>query len=140
LTREIDPEAIENGNLTWEEAEYLRVRGQLPAGYEMPDPPEGEEDEEEASSESRVTPLEEQTVPVMGDAGGIVEDEGEYSGVGSEYSNEEGWNNDKRRAELAKRGLSVAGNKEEMVGRLRRFDSDELFEEDYEEEETEESV
>lgn len=139
MTREIDPEAIENGELTWEEAEYLRVRGQLPAGYEMPENPEGEEDEEDTASESKVTPLEEQTVPVMGDSGGIVpeEDDEGLSGVGSEYSNEDGFNNDKRRAELAKRGLSVAGNKEEMIGRLRRYDSDELFEEDYAEEEAE---
>jgi len=41
-------------------------------------------------------------------------------------------NNDKRRAELAKRGLSVAGNKEVMISRLRRFDSEELYDDDYE--------
>jgi hypothetical protein len=139
LTREIDPEAIESGDLTWEEAEYLRVRGKLPEGFEMPEAPEGEEEEEPSEPTSRVTPLEDQTVPVMEDAGGIVleEDDEGLSGVGSDYSNEEGWNNEKRRAELAKRGLSVAGNKEEMIGRLRRHDSDELFEDDYEQEEAE---
>jgi hypothetical protein len=135
LSREIDPEAIENGTLTWEEAEYLRVRGQLPADYEMPDEPEGEDEEEAPLRTSRVTPLEEQSVPVMGDNGGIVDedDESGYSGVGSDYT--DGWNNDRRRAELAKRSLSVAGNKEEMISRLRRFDSDELYEDDYEAEE-----
>ena len=135
MSREIDPEAIENGTLTWEEAEYLRVRGQLPADYEMPEEPEGEDEEEASQPTSRVTPLEEQSVPVMGDNGGIVDedDESGYSGVGSDYT--DGWNNDRRRAELAKRSLSVAGNKEEMISRLRRFDSDELYEDDYEAEE-----
>jgi hypothetical protein len=68
----------------------------------------------------------------MGNRGGIVEDEDDegLSGVGSDYT--DGWNNDRRRTELAKRGLSVAGNKEEMTGRLRRYDSDELYEDDYE--------
>jgi hypothetical protein len=61
------------------------------------------------------------------------DDESGYSGVGSDYT--DGWNNDRRRAELAKRSLSVAGNKEEMISRLRRFDSDELYEDDYEAEE-----
>ena len=131
MTREIDPEAIESGDLTWEEAEYLRVRGQLPADYEMPDEPEGEEEEgDDSPPTSRVTPLEDQSVPVMGNAGGIVEDDDGLSGVGSDYS--DGWNNDSRRAELAKRDLSVAGNKEEMISRLRRYDSDELTEDDYE--------
>lgn len=166
MTREIDPQAIEDETLTWEEYEYLRVRGKLPADYPEMEPPEDDGDEEEAeykpskvvpldeqtvpemledddtSAEdraeympSKVIPLEEQSVPVMGNKGGIVEDSGELEGVGSDYSNEEGWNNDKRRAELAKRGLVVTGNKEEMIGRLRRYDADELYEDDLEDEE-----
>lgn len=136
MTREIDPDDIANENLSYEEYEYLRVRGRLPKGYPAMDPPddEGGEDDEDQSEylPSRVTPLEDQSVPVMGNRGGIVEDSGELDGVGGNYSNEEGWNNDKRRAELAKRGLSVAGNKEVMISRLRRFDSEELYDDDYE--------
>ena len=135
--RDIDPDDIATGNLTFAEAEYLRVRGRLPADYEMPDNDEGEDEGEESDDylPSRVTPLEEQSVPVMGNNGGIVDDEDGFSGVGSNYSKEEGWNNDKRRVELAKRGLSVDGNMEVMVSRLRRSDSDELSDDDYETEE-----
>lgn len=135
MTREIDQEAIDNETLSYAEAEYLRVRGQLPEGYPMPDPEDdGEEDDDEQSDylPSRATPLEEQTVPVMGNKGGIVDDSDGLEGVGGNYSKDEGWNNDKRRAELAKRGLSTDGNMDEMIGRLRRSDSDELLEDDYE--------
>lgn len=159
MTREIDPQAIEDETLTWEEYEYLRVRGRLPDDYPEMEPPEDDGDDEQAEylpskvvpldeqtvplmeeddedkaeyKPSKSTPLEEQSVPVMGNKGGIVEEDGELEGVGSDYSNEEGWNNDKRRAELAKRGLVVSGNKEEMIGRLRRYDADELYEDDLE--------
>ena len=74
MTREIDPEAIENESLTWEEYEYLRVRGRLPEGYPAMDPPEEDEEDEEDQSDylpSKATPLEDQSVPVMGNRGGI---------------------------------------------------------------------
>jgi len=94
MTREIDPDDIANENLSYEEYEYLRVRGRLPKGYPAMDPPddEGGEDDEDQSEylPSRVTPLEDQSVPVMGNRGGIVEDSGELDGVGGNYSNEEG--------------------------------------------------
>lgn len=38
---------------------------------------------------------------------------------------EEGWNNDRRRAELSSRGLSVEGNKEELIERLLASDNQE---------------
>ena len=134
MTREIDQEAIDNETLSWDEAEYLRVRGRLPAGYPMPDPEDDGGDDEEDQSDylpSRATPLEEQTVPVMGNKGGIVDDSDGLEGVGGNYSKDEGWNNDKRRAELAKRELSTDGNMEEMIARLRRSDSNELLDDDY---------
>lgn len=134
--RDIDPDDIASGNLSFAEAEYLRVRGRLPADYEMPENDEGEDEgEDEEQSDylpSRAIPLEDQTVPAIGNNGGIVDDDDDFSGVGSNYSKEEGWNNDKRRVELAKRGLSVDGNMETMVSRLRRSDSNELYDEDYE--------
>lgn len=43
---------------------------------------------------------------------------------------EEGWNNDARRAELSKRGLSIEGTKDELIARLIRSDNDETTEED----------
>jgi hypothetical protein len=131
--REIDPEKISSGKLSFAEAEYLRVRGRLPADYVMPENKSGEaEDEESEYLPRRSIPLQEQTVPVMGNLGGIVDETNNFNGVGSNYSNEEGWNNDKRRAELAKRSLSVSGPKEELISRLRRSDTNELSDEDYE--------
>lgn len=137
MTREIDPDAIESGSLTFAEAEYLRVRGKLPKDYEMPDPDEGDlppdppetmEDVEIQSYpiETRKTPLEDQDSPSIGNRGGIVDDDDEED----DYSNENGWNNDSRRAELSKRGLSVDGNKEALIARLRRSDADMLEEGD----------
>jgi len=134
MTREIDPDDIANENLSWDEAEYLRVRSRLPDGYPMPDPPDNGDDDETPREllPSKATPLAEQSVPVMGNQGGIVDDNDEFEGVGGDYSKEEGWNNPKRRTELAKRGLSTDGNMEEMIARLRRSDADELSEDDYE--------
>lgn len=138
MTREIDPEAIENGTLTFAEAEYLRVRGRLPKDYEMPDPDDGDlppdppETMEEVEIQSyptttRKTPLEDQDSPSIGNRGGIVEDDDEEE----DYSNERGWNNDKRRAELSSRGLSVDGSKDELIARLRRSDADMLEDDDH---------
>lgn len=121
MTREIDPKKLERGSLSWEEAEYLRVRGKLPANYEMPDPPDTP-DPEPVEKVSRIQPLEDQTIPAIGRSGGIVDDGDE------DY--DEGWNNNQRRAELSKRGLSVDGNKDEMMDRLIRSDNDELLDED----------
>ena len=129
MAREIDPDDIANGTLSWEEAEYLRVRGKLPADYEMPDPPSGEDTAEEPVP-TKVTPLEQQSVPVFFMNGGIVDDSDGLEGVGGNYSKEEGWNNPKRREELAKRGLVVDGSMDEMIDRLRRSDSGQLTDDD----------
>ena len=149
MAREIDKEAIADGTLTYAEAKYLKDRGRLPAGYEMPENDEAEDEDEPVVRPSRVvpleeqdqlemddededdsepaptkyTPLEEQTQLQMENRGGIVDDDDEESET---YSTEDGWTNDKRRAELSKRGLSVSGTKEDLIGRLRRSDSDTL--------------
>lgn len=44
---------------------------------------------------------------------------------------EDGWNNREREAELARRGLSVDGKKEDLVARLKRADAGTLEDEDY---------
>lgn len=43
----------------------------------------------------------------------------------------DGWNNDRRRGELSKRGLVIDGSKQEMIDRLKRSDAGELLDEDY---------
>ena len=131
MTREIDPEDIESGNLSFAEAEYLRVRGKLPKDYEMPEPEDGDLQEvlevaDQPPVPTKKTPLEDQDVPSIGNRGGIDDDEdGE-----DDYSTESGWNNDSRRAELSKRGLSVDGRQAELIARLRRSDAGELVEGD----------
>jgi hypothetical protein len=44
---------------------------------------------------------------------------------------DEGWNNDQRRAELLERGLIAKGDKEDLMARLLRSDSETLLAEDY---------
>ena len=123
MSREIDPDAIKNGTLTWDEAEYARVRGMLPDDYEMPDRPDVK-GVEPPLPRSRVLPLEQQDSPTIGRNGGIVDEDEEAE----DY--DEGWSNDQRRAELSKRELSVNGAKAELMARLIRSDNDELLPED----------
>lgn len=125
MSMEIDPEKIAKGKLTFLEAKYLKDRGLLPDGYEMPEAPKEDEDAVHPSAliPSRVTPLEEQSVPTIGAQGGIIEDD-------EEEDYEDGWNNDQRRAALSERGLSVDGNKSELIARLRRSDLGQLEDDD----------
>lgn len=118
MSKNISSEDIKNETLSYFDAKYLRDRGKLPAGYPMPDPPS--EDAQAAAKPSRVTPLEDQLSPSIGARGGIIPDT-----VEDDY--EEGWNNDQRRVELTKRGLSVEGKKDELIARLRRSDTGELI-------------
>lgn len=126
MSMEIDPEKIAKGKLTFLEAKYLKDRGLLPEGYEMPEAPKEDEDAIHPSAliPSRVTPLSEQSVPTIESRGGIVDDEEE------EEDYEEGWNNDQRRAALSERGLSVDGRKDDLIARLRRSDLGQLEEGD----------
>jgi|SRR5580765_7062246 len=118
MSRDIDPDRIAAGDLTYAEAQYLQDRMQLPADYEMPD--SDVRPRKETVPGTQFTPLEQQSVPTMKNAGGIVEDD---------YL--EGWNNESRRAELSKRGLSLEGNKDDLIARLRRSDTNQLTDEDY---------
>lgn len=126
MSMKVDPEKIAKGKLTFLEAKYLKDRGLLPDGYEMLEAPKEDEDALHPSAliPSRVTPLEEQSVPSIGNQGGIVPDEDD------EEDYEEGWNNDQRRAALSERGLSVDGKKDELIARLRRSDLGQLEEGD----------
>lgn len=123
MSMEIDPDDIEAGNLSFAEAKYLQDRGRLPADYEMPTNPKDGEEPEPPSRTNRVPSLEEQQKPSIQAKGGIVDD-------GEEEDYEEGWNNDQRRAALSERGLSLDGNKAELLGRLRRSDLNELQDDD----------
>lgn len=126
MSMEIDPEKIAKGKLTFLEAKYLKDRGLLPEGYEMPENPKAEDEANDPgpSIPSRVTPLEEQSIPTIAAQGGIVEDD-------EEEDYDEGWNNDQRRAALSERGLSVDGNKSELIARLRRSDLGQLEDDDH---------
>lgn len=123
MARQISQSAIDDQTLSYIEAKWLADRGRLPKGYPMPDPDEVD-DSELVPPPSEVTPLEEQSVPTIEARGGIVDDE-------EDEQYEDGWNNDQRRAELSKRGLSVDGRKDDFIARLRRFDTGQLLDEDY---------
>lgn len=121
MSRELDlsnPDALTDDEL-W----YLWTRNPdlfNRMGLERPTPPDVPE---RPPARTKVTPLEQQTVPTIGDKGGIVDDE--------EEDYEEGWNNNQRRAELARRKLSIDGNKDELIARLRRSDAGTLEDDDH---------
>jgi hypothetical protein len=90
----------------------------------MPDPTEDEGEDEPVAARTKVVPLEKQDVPRIENRGGIDDDD--------EEDYEVGWSNDQRRAELTRRGLSVTGNKSELIARLRRNDTGDSTDEDQE--------
>lgn len=102
----ISKERIAERDLTDLEVAYLQQRNRLPKNYF---------DEGPAAQES----------PTIGDSGGIEDDDED------EADYEDGWNNDQRRAALAKRKLSVDGKKDELIARLRRSDAGQLTDDDY---------
>lgn len=131
-------------DLTDDQYKILQDRAELPAGFPFrpelvtdPSTPQMAHtgtvrnltiEELEAELERRRA---EQTIPAIGDKGGIVDSEPmdpELEGVPYDQSP---WTNPKRRAELARRGLSVDGDKDEMCDRLERSDNDMLTDEDY---------
>lgn len=125
MSRHIDKEKLANPELLDDEERwYLWTRDPVKynrLGLERPENPYAPIESEPAGT--KVTPLEEQSQPSIGTQGGIIDDE--------EEDYEEGWNNDQRRAELSKRGLSIDGKKEDLIGRLRRSDADQLEDDDY---------
>jgi len=122
--------------LTEYEKLYLYDRGKLPEGVE---PPKRPEPGEAPPIPSKVTPLEEQTVPTFGNKGGIVEDDDDddSSADGGPEDYDEGWTNDERRAALAERGLNIHGKKDDLIARLLRSDAGELEEGDEGDDDTE---
>lgn len=108
MAMKIDPKKIAAGELSDSEVKYLSDRGRLPANYFG-------EPEAEA-----------QETPTIGDNGGIVDDED-----GEEEDYLEGWNNEQRRTELARRKLSIEGRKDDLISRLRRSDHEDLNDDDY---------
>lgn len=127
MAMQIDPARIKEQKLTYAEALYLKRRGRLPVGYPMPSAPKGDAGEPEPAP-TKVTPLEEQSIPTIGDKGGILSPK---EGEEEEEDYLEGWNNNQRRAELSKRGLSVEGGKADLIARLRRSDTDTLLADDH---------
>jgi len=125
MSMEIPQEKLDNPELLTEaEIWYLWTRTPnklLALGVEAPTAPP--EVPEAAPAGTKVTPLEEQQVPTIATKGGIVDD--------AEEDYEEGWNNNQRRAELTRRGLSIDGNKDELIARLRRSDTDTLEDDDH---------
>lgn len=53
------------------------------------------------------------------------DDEDDEDAEPEDYSTERGWTNDSRRGELSRRGLSVDGDKAELIGRLMADDAKE---------------
>lgn len=146
MTRVIDPAALKSGKLTDDEYRYLQDRGRLPSHLpfrkELVNNPKSSDladipntgtvntlgitqDDLEANDRRS-----DASVPTIKDRGGIQGDEDEEDDDESSY--EDGWSNDRRREELSSRGLKVTGNKSALIGRLRRSDSDQLEDEDYE--------
>ena len=125
MSRHIDRAKLENPELLdvydiW----YLHTRNMLPAGVTPPthspwDVEASVEDEEPVEVEvHEILPA-----PTISNEGGIIEvPEEDY---------DEGWTNERRRGELVKRGLIVMGNKAELIARLRRSDTNQLEESDY---------
>lgn len=126
MSLKIDKEKFQNPELlTEQEIRYLWTHDPVRfnrLGLARPDMVEAPQ--EPQAQPTKFTPLELQGVPTIQDRGGIVEEEGE-----EDY--EEGWNNNQRRAELVRRGLSVDGNKDELIARLRRADANQLEDNDY---------
>lgn len=137
-------------DLTDTQYKILQDRAQLPAGFPFredlvtnPDAPVMANtgtvqaltvEELEAELERR---REEQTTPTIGDKGGIIDNEEIPEELRGVPYDESPWTNESRRAELARRGLSVDGNKDELSDRLDRSDSDTLTEDDYDEDDDE---
>lgn len=124
MSMEIPQEKLDNPELLTEaEIWYIwtRTPHKLPAGVDRPTKAPAQDEPEPART--KYTPLEEQTVPTIATRGGIVDDD--------EEDYEEGWNNNQRRAELTRRNLSIDGNKDELIARLRRSDTDTLEDDDH---------
>lgn len=116
MSRQIDQEKIDSGDLDDDEILYLQDRGLLPDHIE---PLELRYYEGPAWARTGYVEPEAESTEESGD-----DDEDEDEDYG------EGWNNERRRSELSSRGLSVDGTKETLIDRLLRSDSGDLTDED----------
>lgn len=86
MSKSVNIAGIEDGTISYLDAKYLADRGKWPKGVAMPDPPEVD-DSPKPAKPSKVTPLAEQSVPVIERNGGIVDDDEELD----EESYTTGW-------------------------------------------------
>jgi hypothetical protein len=145
MSRVIDPEKIESGELDEEEILYLQDRDRLPEHID-PVPQEiwkgGSADPEGVPPVvDTVTPGYQEAIDeiIPTDTTGrrsttdiVFEREAAAEEGELDYQN---MTNAQRRAELSSRGLSIDGNKAELISRLERADAGELTDEDYPESE-----
>lgn len=146
MSLQLNLEGKKPSDLTDDEYKILQDRGQLPRGWPFrpelvhnPDAPQMAntgtvrnltDEQLEAELERRRA---QQTLPTIGDKGGIQEDEDVPEELRGVSYDESPWTNESRRAELARRGLSVHGTKDVLIDRLERSDSDTLTDDDYDE-------
>lgn len=152
MSREIEKERLETGDLTEEEVLYLQDRGQLPANVKpmVRDPYTGQAYTDEGDGWEKVKGFsaeelkefyrrkkkeEEEGPPRIGDKGGVVEvrgygTEGMSEGTESETDDYDTWTTEELRDSLRENELVVGGKKQELIDRLRRFDGDQLTAED----------
>lgn len=149
MSKTIDPERIENGDLSEEEVRYLQDRGQLPShvdAVEVTDlggPALDEvlntgtantagltiEELESLLSQKRASERAEVKDNLRQDKKSMIDLQTESSGEEAEDEEEvedyrDGWNNANRQAELARRGLSTEGDKETLIQRLVESDEE----------------
>jgi len=150
MSMKIDPDKIASGDLTEAEIIYLQDRGQLPAGVTpikrdpftgvaYADEGDGWDVVKNFSAEQlkefyrRKKQEEEEGPPRIGDRGGVVEVRGEGTEGMSEGTTEDDydqWTAEELRDSLRENELVVSGKKQELIERLRRYDSDQLTQED----------
>jgi hypothetical protein len=152
MSKEIDPDAIAAGDLDENDILYLQDRGLLPphiaplkrdpyTGQAYVDEGDGWDVVKGFSAEQlkefyrRKKQEEEEGPPRIGDQGGVVEvrgygTEGMVDGEESSEDDYDSWTTEELRDSLRENELVVSGKKQELIERLRRYDSDQLSAED----------
>ncbi|PYS90482.1 MAG: hypothetical protein DMF62_04785 [Acidobacteria bacterium] len=152
MSKEIDPEKIASGDLDENDILYLQDRGLLPphitplkrdpfTGRAYVDEGDGWDVVKGFSAEQlkefyrRKKKEEEEGPPRIGDQGGVVEvrgygTEGMVDGEEATDDDYDTWTTEELRDSLRENELVVGGKKQELIERMRRFDSDQLTAED----------
>lgn len=120
MSRHIDQERIDSGDLTDDEILYLQDRGLLPDHVE---PLDLRYYAGESPVAAEDTPEDEEAELPEGVEYALTSDD-----EAEDY--DEGWTNVQRRAALSERGLSADGKKEDLIARLLRSDAGETTDED----------